>query len=139
MLNKPFVRFLIVGGFAALLNFLSRILLSEWFTYRWAVVYAYLFGMLTAYLLSRIYVFEKSGRHPVSEFFWFGVVNVFAIIQVWVISVGLAEYVFPYVQFKVYPEAVAHAVGLLVPAVTSYYGHKMLSFRKSTLFSKSEL
>jgi putative flippase GtrA len=130
VLNKSFVRFLIVGGFAALVNFLSRILLSDWITFRWAVVYAYLIGMLTAYLLSRIYVFEKSGRHPVYELFWFGIVNVFAIIQVWVISVGLVEYAFPILQFSYHPEAVAHLIGLSIPVITSYYGHKMFSFRK---------
>ena len=121
-----------VGGIAALVNFLSRILLNEFVTFRWAVVYAYLIGMFTAYLLSRIFVFEKTGRHPASELFWFSVVNVFAIIQVWVISVGLAEYGFPLIHFQFYPEAIAHMIGLGVPVITSYFGHKYLSFKKIT-------
>lgn len=119
-----------VGGFAAIVNFLSRIVLNQFVAFRWAVVYAYLIGMLTAYGLSRIYVFEKTGRHPALELFWFSVVNIFAIIQVWVISVGLAEFGFPLIRFQFYPEATAHLIGLSVPVVTSYFGHKYLSFKK---------
>lgn len=132
MLNQPFIKFILVGGFAALVNFLSRIALNQFMTFRLAVVYAYLVGMLTAYALSRLFVFEKTGRHPASELFWFSVVNVFAIIQVWVISVGLAEYVFPRMHFQLYPEAIAHLIGLGVPVITSYFGHKYFSFKKIT-------
>jgi putative flippase GtrA len=121
-----------VGGFSALVNFLSRIALSQFMSFRLAVVYAYLVGMLTAYVLSRLFVFERSGRHPASELFWFSVVNVFAIIQVWVISVGLAEYAFPRLQVQFYPEAIAHLIGLGVPVITSYFGHKYFSFKKIT-------
>ncbi len=119
-----------VGGFAALVNFLSRIAFNQISTFRQAVVYAYLVGMLTAYVLSKVFVFEPSGRHPAAELFWFSIVNIFAIIQVWIISVGLAEYVFPKMHIEFYPEAIAHFIGLGVPVITSYFGHKYFSFKK---------
>ena len=130
IIQSEFFQFLMVGGLAAGVNFLSRIGFSEFVTYRVAIVLAYLVGMLTAFILSKHYVFEKSGRPFKDELRDFTIVNIFAVIQVWLISVGLAEYFFPYISFSVYPEEVAHLIGLGIPAITSYYGHKYFSFRK---------
>lgn len=128
--HSEFFQFLMVGGVAAGINFISRIGFSEFFSYRVAIVLAYIIGMLTAFLLSKYYVFEQSGRALKDELRDFTIVNIFAVIQVWLISVGLAEYLFPYISFTFYPEEVAHLIGLGIPAVTSYFGHKYFSFRK---------
>ena len=127
-LNSEFSRFILTGGFAAGVNFLSRIALSQFMTFRFAVFIAYLIGMVTAFTLSKIFVFQNSGQSAANEFLKFTIVNVFAVIQVWLISVGLAEYGFPAVNFIFYPEEVAHLIGISVPVVTSYYGHKYFSF-----------
>jgi putative flippase GtrA len=129
-LNTQFARFLIVGALAALVNFLSRIELSRFMSFRWAVVIAYLIGMLTAYLLSRFLVFAKTNRHPLAELAWFTLVNVVAVIQVWLISVGLAEYIFPALHYNYYSQEVAHIIGLGIPVITSYFGHKYFTFSK---------
>lgn len=131
-LHSEFSRFLLVGGIAAGVNFLSRLLLSDGLSlaYGWAVFDAYLVGMITAWLLSRLFVFAPSGRHPAHELLYFTLVNLAALAQVWGISVGLAEFLFPRLGFDFYPEEIAHAIGLAVPAVTSYFGHKYLSFRQ---------
>ena len=128
--HGEFFQFLIVGGFAAGINFISRIGFSELVSYRYAIILAYLIGMLTAFLLSKHYVFEKSGRSSKDELRDFTIVNIFAVIQVWLISVGLAEYFFPYISFNFYPEEVAHLIGLGIPVISSYFGHKYFSFRK---------
>jgi len=125
-----FFQFLLVGGVAAGINFISRIGFSEFFSYRVAIIFAYLIGMLTAFILSKHYVFEQSGRPIKDELRDFTIVNIFAVIQVWLISVGLVEYFFPYLSFTLYPEEVAHLIGLGIPAITSYFGHKYFSFRK---------
>lgn len=129
--HSEFFQFLIVGGFSAGVNFVSRIGFSELVSYRYAIVLAYLVGMLTAFLLSKHYVFEKSGRSSKHELRDFTIVNIFAVIQVWLISVGLAEYFFPYISFTYYPEEVAHLIGLGIPVISSYFGHKYFSFRKT--------
>lgn len=128
--NTEFARFLLVGVIAAAVNFLSRFGFNLVFSFRWSVIFAYVAGMLTSFFLSRVFVFEASGRHPASEFSYFVLVNIVAIIQVWVISVGLAEYLFPSIGFQFYPYAIAHFVGISVPVVTSYFGHKYWTFRK---------
>ena len=126
-----FFQFLLVGGLAAGINFISRIGFSEFFSYRVAIIFAYIVGMLTAFMLSKHYVFEQSGRPFKDELRDFTIVNIFAVIQVWLISVGLAEYLFPKISFTFYPEEIAHLIGLGIPAVTSYFGHKYFSFRKA--------
>lgn len=128
--STEFVQFLLVGGLAALVNFISRIVINQFVSYRLAVVLAYPVGMLTAFILSKIYVFEKSGRHHLHELRDFTIVNVLAAAQVWFISVGLAEYLFPAINYHFYAPEVAHIIGLGVPAITSYFGHKYFSFRK---------
>lgn len=128
--HSEFFQFLIVGGLAAGINFASRIGFSELVSYRIAIILAYIIGMITAFLLSKHYVFEKSGRPIKDEFRDFTIVNIFAVAQVWLISVGLAEYFFPYISFSYYPEEIAHLIGLGIPAVTSYFGHKYFSFKK---------
>ena len=128
--HSEFFQFLMVGGFSAGVNFISRIGFSELVSYRYAIILAYLIGMITAFLLSKHYVFEKSGREYKDELRDFTIVNIFAVIQVWLISVGLAEYLFPYFSFTFYPEEVAHLIGLSIPVISSYFGHKYFSFRK---------
>lgn len=131
--TSEFVRFIIVGGIAALVNFLSRLFFSEWMSFRYAVFAAYIIGMLTAFILSKLHVFEASGRHPGHELFYFTMVNLVAVVQVWGISVGLAEYLFPAIEFTFYPQEVAHLIGLSIPVLSSYFGHKYLSFAKARL------
>lgn len=129
-IKTEFAQFLLVGGVAALVNFLARILINKFVSFAYAVVLAYVVGMITAFVLSRLYVFEKSGRHHLHELRDFTLVNLLAAVQVWGISVGLAGYVFPAIGFHLYAPEVAHLIGLSVPAVTSYFGHKHFSFRK---------
>jgi putative flippase GtrA len=128
LLDHRFARFLLTGGIAAGVNVVSRYILSMVLDYRWAVIAAYLCGMTTAWVLSRLFVFEETGRGRTAEYVRFGLVNVVAAAQVWVVSVGLAEYVFPAVGFTWHPEDVAHVIGVIIPVFTSYLGHKHFSF-----------
>ena len=123
-----FGRFLVTGGIAAGANVLSRWLLNFVMPFEWAVVVAYLVGMTTAYVLSKLFVFSRSGRSVGDEFFRFALVNVVALVQVWLVSVGLARYLFPAIGFTWHAEDVAHLIGVVIPAVTSYLGHRHFSF-----------
>jgi putative flippase GtrA len=131
MERARFVRFLITGGVAAVVNVISRYLLNFIVSFAIAVAIAFPIGMLTAYVLGRLFVFERSGRSVADELWRFTVVNMFAAAQVWVISVGLAEYVFPASGFKWHPLDVAHLIGVSAPVVTSYLGHRHFSFART--------
>jgi len=96
--------------------------------YEVAILIAYLCGMTTAYLLNRTFVFTRSGRRTFAEYVRFALVNLAAAAQVWLVSVGLARILFPLSGFAWHPETVAHVIGVMVPAYTSYLGHKYYSF-----------
>lgn len=127
--SKQFLSFILAGGFAAAVNFGSRFAYSELVSFGNAVILAYITGMITAFILNKLFVFEKSTHSTQKEFFYFTLVNVVAVIQTYIISIGLAQYVFPAIGFSFYPEAVAHAVGVIFPVFTSFFGHKYFSFR----------
>jgi putative flippase GtrA len=126
--RRRFILFVLAGGTAALVNILSRIALNWIMPYEVAIVVAYACGMTTAYVLNRNFVFEESGRGIASEYWRFTLVNLAAVAQVWLVSVGLARIVFPMIGFTWHAETVAHVVGVIVPVFTSYIGHKHFSF-----------
>jgi len=128
--RTQFIRFLAVGGVAAVVNMVARYVLNLYMGYSAAIVFAYLCGMATAFVLSKYLVFAASGLHTATEFLRFGLVNLAAVLQVWLVSVGLAEWLFPLVGVDAHRHDIAHVIGVLVPAVTSYFGHKRYSFAR---------
>ena len=50
-------------------------------------------------------------------------------MQTLIVSVLLARWGLPAVGLVDNAEALAHLIGVLVPVVTSYFGHKFLTFR----------
>lgn len=131
LLNNQFFRFLLVGGFAACVNFLSRIILNEYMSFSQAIVLAYLLGMITAFVLSKLLVFTNDTHSTTTSAFYFVLVNLFAVLQTWAISIGLADYVFPQIQVHQYRQEIAHFIGVIAPVFTSFIGHKYLSFKKA--------
>lgn len=129
LLRSQFVLFLVVGGAAAAVNFLSRIVINRWTGYAWSVAIAYCIGMATAFVLNRLFVFKESGRSMRHQMTWFVLVNAFALLQTLAVSVLLAKVAFPAIGFQWHAEAVAHMIGITLPLVSSYFGHKYLSFR----------
>lgn len=124
-----FFKFLAVGGFAAAVNFASRILFNLWVSYAIAIVLAYVLGMCTAFCLNRLFVFRTSSSPLHHQISWFIVVNLLAVAQTLAISLLLARWLLPSIGWTWQVELCAHAVGVALPVVTSYIGHKHLSFR----------
>ncbi len=128
---KRFVSFLICGGVAALVNIVSR-----WFFYRFmpywaAIVLAYFIGMLIAFTLFKFVVFNSSAsKRTPNEVLWYTLVNVLALAQTFLVSIGLADYVFPALNMTFYPRDTAHIIGVGVPVVSSYLGPRRFTFRK---------
>ena len=127
-MTRRFALFVVAGGIAALVNIASRLALNLVMPYEVAIVVAYVCGMTTAYALNKLFVFERSGRAVTDEYVRFTLVNLVAVAQVWLVSVGLARLLFPAVGFTWHAETVAHVIGVIVPVFTSYLGHKHFSF-----------
>lgn len=127
--SKQFILFLLTGGIAAAVNFGSRILYSQRFDFSTAVILAYMTGMITAFVLAKLFVFKKSQQSVHRSALFFVLVNLVAILQTWGISMGLAHYLLPSLGVTLYVQEIAHATGVAVPVFTSYIGHKRWSFR----------
>ncbi|MFA6036673.1 MAG: GtrA family protein [Legionellales bacterium] len=127
--SKQFVIFLFTGVTAALVNFGSRIVYSHWLDFSSAIVLAYITGMITAFGLAKLFVFKQSTQNIYRSIFFFCIVNLVAVAQTLLISMGLAYYFLPLIGVTVFVLEFAHAAGVAFPVFTSYIGHKRWSFR----------
>jgi putative flippase GtrA len=120
--------FLLVGGLAAAVNFGSRIALGTVLNYVPSIVVAFCLGMVTAFVLNRALVFKSASNAIHHQAAWFVAINGLAMIQTVLVSLVLARWVLPGLVIEQYAETIAHGIGVAVPVVTSYFGHKYLSF-----------
>ncbi len=127
-MNRQFFGFVITGGLAACVNFGSRIVYNRWLDFSSSVVLAYLTGMVTAFILARLFVFRDGSQSVQKSAAIFALVNVVAVLQTWGISMAL-YYLLPLFGVASHVPEIAHAVGVMVPVFTSYLGHKKYSFR----------
>ena len=129
MISRQVTLFLIAGGIAACVNFFSRIALNWWMPYAAAIVAAYILGMITAFLINRAFVFTEANNKLHHQVLRFTAINIAAVLQTLAISLLLAKGLFPRAGFYWHSETLAHAIGIIVPVVTSYLGHKHWTFR----------
>lgn len=129
-LSRSFLLFLLTGGFAAAVNWSSRILYNIWMPFSAAIVLAYITGMIVAYVLAKLFVFKNSTQSAHRSIFFFIVVNLVAVLQTWGVSIVLTYYVLPALGWQWHPREVAHACGVALPVFTSYLGHKHWTFRR---------
>jgi putative flippase GtrA len=127
--TRQFLTFLLTGATAAAINFASRIVYSQWLDFPEAVVLAYITGMMAAFVLAKVFVFTESRQAIHRSAMFFILVNVVALAQTWLVSMAFAYYLLPAIGIKSHVGEIAHAVGIAVPVVTSYIGHKRWSFR----------
>lgn len=126
--HKLFVGFVLASGFAALVNIGSRIAFNRWMPFSAAIVVAYICGMITAFVLTRLFVFRHAANALHQQAFWFTVVNIAAVIQTLVVSLALARWLLPAIGFHWHVDTVAHVCGVAAPVITSFIGHKHLTF-----------
>jgi putative flippase GtrA len=127
--SREFLVFLLTGGFAAAVNWGSRIVYNIWMPYSSAIIVAYITGMITAFILAKLFVFKSSTQSTGKSVFFFTLVNLVAVLQTWSVSVGLAYWLFPKLGMNWHDRDIAHLVGVAIPVFTSYVGHKRWSFK----------
>ena len=127
--SRQFMVFLLTGGAAAAVNFGSRIVYNRWLDFSSAVILAYITGMITAFILAKLFVFKESTQSFKRSAVFFILVNLVAALQTWAISMGLAYYLLPWLGVTLFVREIAHAAGVAMPVFTSYIGHKRWSFR----------
>lgn len=123
------MRFLITGGIAAGVNVAMRWVFGIFMVFEAAVAAAYLVAMAVAFVLSRLFVFDRNDTRALVQFTRFALVNLVSLIIVWSVSVGLFRVLFPWIGMTWHPETVAHLIGVMTPAFVAYFLHKNYTFR----------
>ena len=126
---SQFLRYLAAGGVAAAANYLSRFAFSAWFTFETAVVLAFFVGLATGFVLMRQFVFDGAGKPVAPQAAKYVMVNLVALVLTVGVSSLLARWLLPALGVDRHVEAIAHAFGVAVPVLTSYFGHRMATFR----------
>jgi putative flippase GtrA len=127
--SAQFARFLVVGGVALVCHWLSRFAFNWFVGYGWAIVLAYLVGILVAFVLNKIYVFPFSGRSLNFEVFFFFLVNIAAFPFVWIIAYALGEWVLAERMPREPALALAHGFAITLPVFVNFALHKFITFR----------
>lgn len=121
------LRFLLLGGTAAAINWLVRFPLSMVMPFPAAVFFAYLIGMMAGFTLYRAYVFPGSAMPIGVQIGLFLAVNAFGAV----IVMGVSLAILSAAGGLPFAEAFAHGTGIGVGAVANFFGHKYLTFRIS--------
>ena len=127
-----FTKFVVVGIGAAAINIVSRAIFSQFVIFEIAVVLAFPVALTFAFLLSRHFVFEQSEHQSGGQYARFAVVNLVALVQVWLVTISFNEWLLPYIGWTWHAELLAHAIGVGSPILSSYYAHKYYTFRLNT-------
>lgn len=127
--SRQFAVFLLTGGCAAAVNVGARVVYSQWLAFSPAVFAAYLTGMVTAFVLARLFVFRTGTQSMQRTVLFFILVNVLAVLQTWGMSMLMRAWALPALGVQQHADLIAHACGVVVPVFTSYLGHKHWSFR----------
>ena len=125
-----FLRFVARGGVAAAVNFGSRFLYSTVMPFEIAIIAAYFTAATIGFLSFRKFVFPGSLRPIREQTIAFLIVSLAGMAQTWGISVLIARIIWPVIGLPGPREAIAHLAGICVPMVTSYFGHKRLTFAR---------
>ena len=128
--TKQFLLFIVAGGFAALVNIISRALLSLFMNFSSSVLIAYFIGMVIAFILTKKFVFLSKNLDDKKSFLSFTLVNLFAVIQTYFISIYFREMILISFSKTSLANLISHTIGVLFPVITSFFGHKYLSFGK---------
>jgi energy-coupling factor transport system substrate-specific component len=130
MVSREVLRFLAAGTLAAGVNWAAGIALMRVVPFETAVVLAYLIGMAAGFTLYKLYVFPPTERPILAQLQGFAAVNLGGLIIVWIVAVALRRWIVPETILPGVPGApVAHGLAIGVSCLTSYVGHRRITFR----------
>lgn len=135
-MSREVYRFLGAGTLAAAINWVAGLGLARLIPFETAIVFAYLIGMVAGFTLYKAFVFPPTERPLWAQIKGFVEVNLVGMVLVWLVAMGLRA-MFPVQLFGMVPgAAAAHGLAIGVSCVTSYIGHRLVTFRPSQVAAR---
>ena len=94
-----------------------------------AVLAAYVTGMIVAFVLFREFVFERGSTGTSEQVRNFVIVNIVGMAATWALANLLVYWALPAAGLTTHVEAIGHGIAIFAPVVTSWFGHRFLTFR----------
>ncbi len=127
--KRQFILFIITGGTSAIINILSRTILSNFFRFEIAILISYGIGMITAFLLAKRFVFLNAKKSIKKSFPAFALVNLISVLQTFFVSIFIKNWLIIFFDNLSFIELISHTCGLGILVFTSFYGHKYITFK----------
>ena len=137
-LTRQFLRFVLVGGVAAVLHWLARFGLSRWLPFGWAVAIAYAVGMAVAFALNSAFVFPTSEKPRAAQARDFVLVNVAFFPVVWAMSLALNR-ALQAAGMHAHTEELAHALAIPIPMLATFLIYKFFCVPREDAMNSDEL
>jgi energy-coupling factor transport system substrate-specific component len=131
ILNFESVRFLLAGGTASFVNWLSRFAFSVVLPFPVAVILAAAVGLGIGFISYRLWVWPGSSVGIRMQLARFLAVNIGSAIVVFLVSVPLAAILKNQAQSVPVAEGVAHACGIAAGAIITFLGHRTFTFARA--------
>jgi len=127
--STSFIKFVLAGGVAALINILSRTAFGLYLGYSTSIVLAFFVALSFAFFVNRRFVYIGATDSLSRQYGKFLAVNLLMLVQVAAVSWAVLLIVLPLISDRFYAETFAHALGVVSPVATSYLLHKHFTFR----------
>jgi putative flippase GtrA len=135
--NKIFsieiVRFLFVGGFAASVNFFSRMFFRIFSSYQISVFLGYLFGTVISFIFNKTYTFKAYGENSLIQFGKFILITPTTILLGSIVasySVKVLSNIPTLDASLSLFESLGHLMAIIVTTIYNYLMIKYFCFRK---------
>jgi putative flippase GtrA len=105
-----------------------RHVISFYLSYSASIIISQIIGIIITFILNKIFIFAK-GRQKLSiSVLFFVLVNIESLLQTLLLS-NVFLWLFKKLNIDFYNPITAHFIGVGSTSITSYIGHKLLSFK----------
>lgn len=132
-ISKQFLRFLLVGGIAALANFLSRFAFQIIFPYTMSVALAFSLGTVISFIMNRSYTFAAYDEKAMIQFIKFILIAVVGIALAAAIAwICMAIYRISRIDLvnEKQMESLGHIIAIFLVTFYNFLAMKYFSFKR---------
>jgi len=139
-ISKEFMRFLLVGGCAAAINFFSRFFFRIFFSCVESVTLSFLLGTIVSFIFNRTYTFKAYDERVAIQCVKFVIIAILSIIIAsFIVYSGMAMHDFLNITLigRSEMESVVHLAAIGIITIYNFLAMKYVSFRKVSRYPRA--